>query len=1788
MNRTKPIVNMPLQERFQSSFVTTRRNELLFWLANAVIYPAYLIGVDQLLEHVVSRYAIDPVVRWGLFGLALVPMLIAFFTSTYWHMGFKSRGPLYFVSLATILAFAWQDVERTTVLYWGVMRGIVVLFIVQRIYSKRRSGFDWKEFGLLSLLLLTIWSLFETVLFPISFDWLVASSLRAVPLLLIIVGWYLVQHDFDRDSPSKSAETISSNIPQQRALQLMGKLFLLLLKGVLATLILLGLNGMLTVAVWGIVTRHLYWVLLLAPLISVALPPAYIYYWFVLRVWRTDYIIRLQQHKWLYKGLRTLALMMAIAIAATYADEPYKIASLTLATQLLATDPGLFFSRQRTHLRALLMSMRHDYIRGLVSPTLLPANWLDYWLYQTQRFLRRESLWVGTVCALVFGGIAIPTAILRFRPDTEITTLAGIGTTSSLLLGVLYLMFWFVRHRPKHIVLPFRPAKADKDDANLQALANLTTQHFVENLRHITLLLNMRQVENVSLRTDNELAVFVTSGQDQEFIEQIRTLGDIETSVVNLPLGSLLTVLMTSLAHTRVRGSVHRQADNNVVIWVEFTERDGRTIAVDTALIPENQASSIDESVLQQITRSLVVKLILKLGRDAHLASSWQSLKVFLDGLDAAYHRNWRHAIACYRQAVNMEESIRGNFGLGYYHLGAALVFQGELDEGVKYLQSAETNGPPLAETQYMLALAQFYQHRDSLHIARIHFEDIILRCKTALQLHPQFPEAHHLLGTVFYQRGKLRERELTRLPRANNIEESATPSSASYQLVNANQLSIKTKTPHIDPRPNDYAHDYANAQWHLARAIRQYDQITRRLPKDAVAQATVWDEQSRITQDRMSATHRLGDVLRSLEKYSEADSYYADMLAAFPGNLRTLIDRAKTYCLAKNWQRADEFIRGDIFNHEGAKWHKSTNLYMGWARLGGLAEEINEASILPNKIVQVYEGEPHHIAHQPLYGTVESYHLGKAVAHLDYALHQYPRYMLRWQQIDWLRDFQESVQILARKAHQRRPKHEKTPGHIDPSDNFDLYNQPLDPENDAYLSHLQHWLAWRIDSYLDSDDKSVSDYTLSLIVGSNQKTCITDYLSKQTEFCQAYCRLKQLRSWYACLLKAEDRESTSSNLRYPKTRLGLAERAARSLKRIEPLVEDLADPISTQEITFAERWAIDVYGELSLLSARLLIEVGAFDLAQQLAMNSANLVYKWTRRWDKKLFDPKHFTLTPQVQSYQIATLFAWAGYATMAASSDPATSMRHRSLSINVDESLRVAEEQVHQALEFVSHHPLAIFVQASLYFNRNLYRQAIDELNRVLTIIAPYDPHKYFSRADASEKENQQVEQFNKSRKKFYYRERVSGRLQIEGVVDQTRVHIALAECFGELNDFRSAIDQLHMAISFSSLNDMDARLFLLLAHYLNRAERFIEAETAVQEAYSRNQTLSPIGIPVSLNWEPLVWECVINTNLERYDISIERGERVYDDLNLRDFYARHERVVAHLSRFDSNLNRLLAQYMAEFKLLMTTSTQGHSSSEIDSGDESFSEKLEGLAKSAMNRKNIVGSLALNVSQPHSFNPISILGSQALSFLRKDVLVFLIQCCDIRNNLAFNYAETGIKLEEALRHAQFAVKGMTTIVAQTVGASVASVKQMVMILPEVDFDERLAQYYDTLAWVYYRRNKPGDLDRARALLETEALSRCHKLAVVYYHLSRILVTQMERAWQYTSAKTGTRADIHPVAAQELSHLLRYAFVTWRHAYRLDANRSLSSRLRLVRQKINEYRSYWDNLQLPHSNSD
>lgn len=447
-------------------------------------------------------------------------------------------------------------------------------------------------------------------------------------------------------------------------------------------------------------------------------------------------------------------------------SKPWAVAIAGLGLMFLAARPRNFISRQIAHLRMVTRPIRHDQLYSQSSPViksrhifnLLVSQWLPRYVSINNRKL------IYTL-ALIVGGIAIP---FLFGPYDAPLELMALGVASASVLVSIYTIVWLGYNSSRFIVTEFEPKASNPE---LEAIAKLTTFALVDELQRISILLKLRQVENLSSSGEETNAYFVTSGFDQDFINEVQQSVNLDVPKAGkISLDSLLTLGLRLLARIHVKGQVQRRSNGSIQIWAELNYRNTQRAAVDLVILPENSYQEIDDIFIRPYAREMALKLFIELGQVSHLGSSWKTFAEFLNGLEATSRRNWWQAIDFYRLALQTEETRKGTFGIGHYHLGAALVYQGNWDEGLQHLRTAEIDGPTLPETHYMLAMVLLRKHWGELHEYPNKFKEIEQHLKSALALRGDFPEAHHLLGEAYYRRGELEDRENSR---PNKIENS-------------------------------------------------------------------------------------------------------------------------------------------------------------------------------------------------------------------------------------------------------------------------------------------------------------------------------------------------------------------------------------------------------------------------------------------------------------------------------------------------------------------------------------------------------------------------------------------------------------------------------------------------------------------------------------------------------------------------------------------------------------------------------------------------------------------------------------------------------------------------------------------------------------------------------------------------------------------------------------------------------------------------------------------------------
>ncbi|MBK8023192.1 MAG: hypothetical protein IPK19_17640 [Chloroflexi bacterium] len=718
------------------------------------------------------------------------------------------------------------------------------------------------------------------------------------------------------------------------------------------------------------------------------------------------------------------------------------LAALLLVMTAQNADMQDTVYRLRAYWRHFTRPVRHERDRSRHFPASAEENVLN----RLREFARRlRSLETFTIYLSI---VLISTAVLFGIEWVRITnldsqdTIPAVPSTYTPLIGALVLAASFllvmvsggalvnVIRRQRYLILPLRPS--DEKDTSLASLADSATQSLVEQLQRIGTLLKLRQVENVSAGTNEVMSLFITSGQEQQFVTELQNLLSLDYVAATSTGTSLwsaasrfLFTLTRYFAEITVSGTVERDMNGEIEIVVELARRN-RIILVTRKALPRSASDTYDETQLTPVTYQLAAEIVLKLGQGSQIASRVESLECFLDGLLASSNRNWWRAIESYQKASAIEEAERGSYGIGYYHIGSALVLQGEIEQGKRYLEMAEAQGLALAELPYMLALVDLSIYWNKLNeddeLKR--FEQIIRRCRIAQQLRPRFAEAAHLMGAAYYQRGKLRTRERTKI---YGSESSQAPKDG-------------------DIRDEDRS--YRMAIQYLRQSLAQFDRAYHSLQSlQQTSSDEVRTEVLRLLRERVTAKHRLADALRASERYPEAETYYDDVLNVVPANISTLIDLSKTYCLSGSWQRADEFIQQQVITLPEGEWDPHVNLHAGWALAGGVLDEIR---ILLNAADTDRTGL--------FVGPLQ-----RVMMHLDFALYLRPQYMTSWEQTDWVKCYAGAMDEFP-------PRDASAPDPLTAD-----YHQPILPGS-VELLHLQKlWLAWRQDGRDYCDEERIS-----------------------------------------------------------------------------------------------------------------------------------------------------------------------------------------------------------------------------------------------------------------------------------------------------------------------------------------------------------------------------------------------------------------------------------------------------------------------------------------------------------------------------------------------------------------------------------------------------------------------------------------------------------------------------------------------------------------------------------------
>ena len=1678
----------------RSFFMTTARNRTLYWSCNLVTTPAYMLCLHLIISSRLGASLWSVAIQTGLSVLILITLS----ANVPWQLGYKNRLKAYIVGLLVIASFV--SIYSQQVIYPLLVSFSVVLVwgIVNWFYASRYKFLS--VVAKLLLIFLSGASILLGILYFFIFPYLPAGWIAffVSPYIHFCFLVYLITFSY-----LLSVVSISHQVRRK---------------------VKLNENTRALLATQPTISR------------------TYVDRYFIIIVF--SLII-----SWL--AMRQMDILYSAILALLYL--------------LVTSNLSLYFSRQRASLSRFLSPLRHDNLNSQVSPTLSPANPINQLFYWLRKQTRTNGQWVWLGLLMTLGAIIIPglemwLSLYKHRNDllggsekiASIMDLIQIGIISSLLLAIIFLLIWFVKNRQKHIVVPFKSNSiSDKDVSDLNLVAGIATHTFVEQLRHIALLLNLRQVENVNDYGNSLQALFVTSGQEHGLNEQIQSLANLEAATNSkLHITDLFTLLMMNLAHTKVHGTIQKHQSNSFEVWIELTRRDGHTVAVDKMIIPGESAQSINERTLQTISKDSAIKLMTKLGQGSHLATSWQSLKYFLQGLEASSHHDWWRAIASYQRAIQLEETTGNEFGIGHYHLGAALIFQGNMEDGLKHLQISDAVGPPLAETQYTLALALLYKHWSELHTNRQIFKGIIKRGRDAITLRSHFPEAWHLLGVAYYQRGQLHEQTVTR-------------------DIKPEQKRTLSKL--------DYKHNYRQAAKYLKCAIRQYQQTHRRLAEKRSMGQDIQIAQKHVIRNNILVTRLLADAQCALRLHSAADILYQDVSAITPSNIQNLVDRLKNYCMAGNWQYADEFLHRHMLNSNNAMsiWQADANLYIGWAKCGALVNEKNKSFIVQGFLGHLVTSRREET---PL---TDKDILFDAFMNLDYALHQKPDYILSWSQSNWQKAFAKACHLLDPKA-------------INPT-----------------ILNWQRWLGWRIYSYGG----------METLLYKEQRRFIEELLEFQPNselkvYIDGVKALHKMRQRIRQLLETLDKNKRVSGLYNTWQRLQLAKLLFDLWQKIDVPFTSLSrnEAESTGLSFFEQSLALDIYLETALLTIRMLAEGRAYETARYVACKTNETLTQWLQNEPlpyhniyTQAQNKNKVGFSPKVLAYQRATLTAWEAYASLCCRRDFATQARTYETFVNdlssTADFLDRIQEKMDSARKLHPQHPLVNFVQAQIFQERDLHTKAIDVLLNLLTLVAPFNPKTHF----AMRQMPQQVDSFSPgipkqaevSHASLTYMERVSGQRQFEDILDRGRLHTELADLFQKTEQPELSIEHLLLAIAWSPYRDLDVENFLRLAQQLKDMYRFTDALDAIQEVKAGYNEISLLSFSTAKRTQSVIEECINKTRLACYHESLQKSESIY-----RHVFKKAEQQFTMLmsdNAYDSSLENIMGdieEFRGIFRGILTETKnciqedakywqrfesqykeresyeEGYDESnyevgEVEADHHAYLQDVAPLVKLIAYRLHPEYMHALlkdcdsvTVSWTE-FNSEKVIRSQIIVFLAREALHLIEQRLELVNNIAYNRAELNIELGDAKEDIIQVIKTVYGLFNGIVPNNLSHVQA---------YNEHMARYYDTLGYIHMRN---GGYDKAIKKFR-KALEFFQGIPMLHYHLARAYLMQLEILWQELTSEQ--KKNIPVKKAIQISLHLRECIRYWQNAYRLDNDKRLHGRLMRLRARVDTYQTLWD----------
>jgi tetratricopeptide (TPR) repeat protein len=1473
-------------------------------------------------------------------------------------------------------------------------------------------------------------------------------------------------------------------------------------------------------------------------------------------------------------------------------------------TLLIDSSRGL---KRATYLH-LTRRIRWDSIVSRTTPYRQPQFWLNRATNLLQNWLSPANWKLWIFILLFVGGIVTP-SIFHFVVNVRILSrsananqifgvlippnrftlnlgdeiidfdwsltplqLMTIGLVTTAVLVTVYILYRLIADREKYIVLEFG---FHKDDPELEMLAQLTRRLLISELQEIASLLRNRQIRNVNISREDANAFFVTTGFDIDLLKQLEQIGNVEVgSSGRLNLGAISSLFLQATAWLTIRGNVQRSSKTNVNLTVNLHLKNRAALFEGATLERETYDQSFDLAKLRSEIRTLALKLLVATQQVNAVGNSTEALDQFLRGLKASSKQNWWQAISHYYATLEVLQDHRNSQqGVIYFHLASALTFQGRWEEGYRMLRRAEEYGPPLPETQYMLALVALYTYWGVLNEADPVVKEIEYRCRRALQMRPKFPEIYQLLGILYYRCARIDDRD----PNSSNPNRLKQSRDELYRLANHN----------------------------FRKALSQYDLELTRLQQQARKGRPVDSNYGQIVRQRAVTGHQVADSLRGLKFYAEAEQYYLDAQVLLPTNVRNLADLLKTYVNGRAWQRAQEILYRVALRQETARWEADVLYHAAWLLVGGANEifwDTNHKRAL----------------------------IARSFGYLDYAIYTRPRYVKEWRQNGAIETFLRVAYQYARNTEDELPStfFYTSPNVDDPGNHnervffallalriHDLFTDKDEVKEipSDFIDKLGN-LGWmgQLGSFADLRQKYLT---------SRNKIVEREIRSRRSKrfsglalmFDQVDYAVEMYSLWTTAKSAVASEPETSSWWLSPTGRLKLdiyiriSMLAARALSRAE-MLEELLE-VSTQSCKllkqFVHAWR-GAYGARTDGAEETIPNNPDTFFGPTDHVGSTSAPHKNTPLRQKER--SQHFTLSPYVFRFQRASLLGWAAIA----------SLREFERSDRDPQSIKYLfdSQQYHTdaSNDLIPIHPLVMFARAQILAHEHLYAQAIEELKRLLDVIDPFDPKQDIGRIT---KEYSPAPTTNEDRNRLYHLERVVGRQQFHNIVNPTTIHRRIAEYSFAMGEYESCARHLNEAIRLSSFTDTDLEVLIELAQRLIELNAFDDALSVISAARIPRESLLGRSLSETKRRMPDVLEAVVFTQQFRHADALRLAQTLAKNfiaLQPADFVdlvasAYPEEGSDFFSGFNKytvliQANQLDAKecVKASFKWIndniVTNVIEPNAESSFgDSFKDLFSyfgvehkpgsdnqdiifprlyRKLSASKQLYSKTLNTIASIslfALRTDYQEALRPKEKVDkfkiAHMVGFHSREAVDTLAQLAELCNCLAYNRIETGTVYR--VNHAFVDV--MTAIYIMSYLC-----ENCHDLHPRRSwFKAKLAQYCDTLAWLVYRVPDPSfdvsklqgssGIECAKHLLRI-SIRYDHTVPMTHYHYAYICIEHVETLKLHSSSWARIELKEH---FDEIEVALETAKQNDRYAH-------LNSRIKELESRFMKVKAHYD----------